>query len=70
MRINEVTEKRIPHLYLDMDGVLSNFNKEYEKTFGMRPDEAMRDKKNKSLHWEVFCRDHHFTKLEMMPGVL
>jgi len=55
-------------VYLDMDGVLSNFEKEYEKTFGVKPNEVDRDKKEFSEHWKKFCEGNHFAKLELMPG--
>jgi hypothetical protein len=55
-------------IYLDMDGVICDFNKEYKKTFGLMPAEVDRDKKEFSKNWVVFCEGKHFEKLDWWPG--
>jgi hypothetical protein len=55
-------------IYLDMDGVLSNFEKEYKKTFGESPNNVERDRKDFSKNWETFCVDRHFENLEWFEG--
>jgi 5'(3')-deoxyribonucleotidase len=57
-------------IYIDMDGVLSDFDKEYEKTFGVKPDVAMRDQKESKDYWKTFCEDGHFAKLSKMKGAV
>lgn len=55
-------------IYLDMDGVICDFNKEYKKTFGISPSEADRNKKEFSKNWTIFCEGRHFEKLDYWPG--
>lgn len=55
-------------IYLDMDGVICDFNKEYTKTFGISPSEADRDKKEFSKNWKIFCEGGHFENLDWWPG--
>lgn len=54
-------------IYLDMDGVLCNFEKKYEEMFGRTPREA-RDKKEFNPDWKTFIKEKSFEKLEWNPG--
>lgn len=50
-------------IYLDMDGVIANFDKKYHSIFGVN----CRDDINKS-NWDTFIFDHKgFEVLELMP---
>lgn len=55
-------------IYLDMDGVLANFDKQYELLFGVRPVDTKNRTKHFWSHWDVFITGNNFTKLELMPG--
>jgi hypothetical protein len=54
-------------LYLDMDGVLANFEKRFEELFNKTPNES-RDQKEFSSDWETFIRGGNFATLEWWPG--
>ena len=58
----------ITKIYLDMDGVICNFEKRYEELFGMKPAEADRDRKEWTKNWEQFCTTHEFATLDWWPG--
>lgn len=60
----------IKKIYLDMDGVLCNFEKKYEELFGKKPAAADRDRKLWSENWHVFCQNGHFENLDWYPGAL
>jgi hypothetical protein len=58
-------------IYIDMDGVLSNFEKTYEERFGISPKEV-RDQKEKGLYtkyWHQFVDDDGFKNLDKFPGM-
>lgn len=55
-------------IYLDMDGVLANFDKQYELLFGARPIDTTNRTKHFWSHWDEFVAGKNFTKLELMPG--
>jgi hypothetical protein len=57
-------------VFVDMDGVLTNFEKRYTEVIGMTPFETRqaRDKKEFSVHWETFIRFSSFEHLEWFPG--
>lgn len=54
-------------LYLDMDGVLANFEKRFEELFNKTPNES-RDQKEFSSDWETFIQGGNFATLEWWPG--
>lgn len=54
-------------IYLDMDGVLANFEKQYFKLFKETPGET-RNKKQFNPNWETFINGNNFSKLEKFPG--
>lgn len=54
-------------VYLDMDGVLANFNKKYEELFGVFPEEVSRKEEHFQSNWKAFVLGNNFTQLELMP---
>jgi hypothetical protein len=59
---------KIKKLYLDMDGVIANFEKRYIELFKEPPGGLNRDRKEFSKNWEVFIQDKHFETLDWWPG--
>jgi FMN phosphatase YigB (HAD superfamily) len=58
----------IKTIYLDMDGVLCDFEKKFTDLYGFL-SLAKRDRKQWSTDWEDFItRQHAFEKLEWFPG--
>lgn len=60
-------------LYLDMDGVLSDFQKRYFELFGVKPSDVprpseMTDDSPYKNNWKNFCEGSHFATLEPHPG--
>jgi hypothetical protein len=54
-------------LYLDMDGVIANFEKRYIELFGESPGSS-RDRKQFSNNWTVFVEGKNFETLNWWPG--
>jgi hypothetical protein len=54
-------------VYLDMDGVLANFDKKYEELFKESP-KLSRDNKEWNGNWHKFIMGNNFEKLEWFPG--
>lgn len=57
----------IKKIYLDMDGVLCDFEKRYFHLFDETPGET-RDKKNFNPNWKVFVKGENFATLDWYPG--
>ena len=58
----------ISTIYLDMDGVLCDFEKKFTDLYGFL-SLAKRDRKQWSVDWEDFIiRKHAFEKLDWFPG--
>jgi len=57
----------VSKLYLDMDGVLCNFEKRYIELFGESPGSS-RDRKNFSGNWIQFIEGENFATLDWNPG--
>lgn len=51
-------------IYLDMDGVLCDFDKQYIKVNGTPPSMANRDRKEKDAKWLKFIEGKNFEKLD------
>ena len=58
----------IKKIYLDMDGVLCNFEQKYIELFGKEPAAADRNRKEWSTNWDKFCLEGHFENLNWFPG--
>lgn len=58
---------KIQKIYLDMDGVLCDFDERYISLFDRNTDE---DRKNKqfSKNWEIFVNSKQFATLDWFPG--
>lgn len=58
----------IERLYLDMDGVLADFEKRYNELFGVGPMGEDRANKERSKNWDHFVETRQFETLEFFPG--
>ena len=58
----------VSKIYLDMDGVLADFQKRYKELFGVVAAGEDRDRKNFSKNWKEFIRTEQFATLDMFPG--
>ena len=59
-----------PNIYLDMDGVVANFDKRFEDLSGMLP-QAYVDKHGKNAFWDLIDEKHKVSfwrGIEVMPG--
>lgn len=56
----------ISKIYLDMDGVIADFNKRYKELYHMDPRESEKDGKFYSL-FEEFINNNNFASLDPMP---
>jgi len=68
----EEQEEKIdePNIYLDMDGVVANFDKRFEDLSGMLP-QAYVDKHGKNAFWDLIDEKHKVSfwrGIEIMPG--
>ena len=59
----------IEKIYLDMDGVLCNFEKRYIELYKESPNSS-RDKKNWSENWTDFVLTKQFETLDIFPGAI
>jgi len=59
----------IEKIYLDMDGVLCNFEKRYTELYNEAPSSS-RDKKNWSENWTDFVMSKQFETLDIFPGAI
>lgn len=60
---------KIETLYIDMDGVIANFDKRFKEKFKKYPKET-RDNKEFGGYFEKFIRDGEFSNLELMPDAI
>ena len=58
---------KVTKLYLDMDGVLCNFEKRFTELYG-KDALGARDRKNFTTNWPNFIMDGNFENLEWFPG--
>jgi len=56
-------------IYLDLDGVVADFNKRYKELYGMEPREAEKNKKF-DHYFNQFIADQNFATLDLMPGAM
>lgn len=57
-------------IYLDMDGVLADFNKRFEEMFGSRPETLYHRAKHFHDNWDEFVETGQFMTLDLMPGAI
>jgi hypothetical protein len=58
---------KVTKLYLDMDGVLCNFEKRFTELYG-KDALGARDRKNFTTNWPNFIMNGNFENLEWFPG--
>ena len=64
---DEMQKPKISCIYLDLDGVIADFNKRYKELYKMEPREA--EKYQKFDHYfDHFIADQNFATLDLMPG--
>jgi len=56
-------------IYLDMDGVICDFNKRYQELYGMEPKRAEK-KKEFDKYFDHFIESQQFATLDPMPGMM
>jgi hypothetical protein len=56
-------------LYLDMDGVLCDFNKRYTELFGVEAA-STRERKEFTEQWKLFIEGGNFATLDWFPGAI
>lgn len=56
----------ISMIYVDMDGVLADFEKGYKQKFSISPEQT-RDNKSFKVYFDKFIADEEFLKLDLMP---
>ena len=67
-QLNE--QKENFYIYLDMDGVVANFNKRFKDLSGLLPDQFI-EKNGKNAFWELIDEKHKvafWRGIEIMPG--
>lgn len=57
----------ISKIYLDMDGVLCDFNKRFVEVHSIDPD-SIRGTFTETPEWEQFVNENHFATLDWFPG--
>lgn len=65
--IQPSVENLMKTLFLDMDGVLANFEGRFEELFNKTPGES-RDQKEFTSDWSTFIEGENFATLEWWPG--
>lgn len=58
---------KIKKIYLDMDGVMSDFEGRYRELYNSEPSET-RDRKEFSVNWTHFVTTEQFKTLDWFPG--
>jgi len=57
---------KIETVYIDMDGVIADFDKRFKEKFGIRPQET-RNNKHFGGYFKSFIDDAEFSNLDLMP---
>lgn len=60
---------KITKIYLDMDGVIADFNKRYKELYKIEPKEAD-TYKTFDKFFTMFIADRQFAKLDLMPDAM
>lgn len=61
--------KRIKKIYVDMDGVLADFNKKWVEKYGFDPEMTHKHKKQRKEQFSDFVKDHEFSVLDPMSDM-
>ena len=61
--------RKINCIYLDMDGVIADFETRYKQLFGILPSET-RNNREFDSYFDKFIADNNFATLEMMPDAM
>jgi phosphoglycolate phosphatase-like HAD superfamily hydrolase len=61
--------RKMKNIYLDMDGVIADFDKRYQELFNITTKQAERDKKWVQF-FDKFIQDRHFATLDLMPEAI
>jgi len=64
-----VSSKMISQIYLDMDGVIADFDKRYTELYGVHPRIAEKEKKFEPMFRDAIANGI-FADLDMMPGAM
>jgi beta-phosphoglucomutase-like phosphatase (HAD superfamily) len=64
-----MVKPKIERIFLDMDGVIADFNKKYKEMFGIEPSVAEKHKKFEPFFNE-FIDKQAFANLELMPDAI
>jgi hypothetical protein len=59
---------KIKKIYLDMDGVISDFHKKYFELFNVNPVGYRERKEEEDGYWDQFVNGRSFEKLDWYPG--
>lgn len=59
---------KIQKIYLDMDGVLSDFTKRYTELFSVNPNQNRERGEKRDHKWDEFVDGNNFETLEWYPG--
>lgn len=60
---------KVSKIYLDMDGVIADFEKRYESLYHMHPREAEKNQKFNKF-FDEFIATKQFATLDLMPGAV
>ena len=61
--------RKMKNIYLDMDGVIADFDKRYQELFNITTKQSERDKKWVQF-FNQFIQDRHFATLDLMPEAI
>ena len=64
-----MSKLKLSIIYLDMDGVIADFEKRYKELYGMSPKQT-RDRKEFNGYFDDFIARNSFATLDMMPGAM
>jgi hypothetical protein len=60
---------KVNKIYLDMDGVIADFEKRYKELYDMEPRQAEKNKKFNHFFDDFIAKDN-FATLDLMPGAI